>query len=122
MSIQLRIERRERWIVARLRGAGKMEELTRHYAPIAAECLRANLTRLLVDFTKVQVPLSTRDRYELGSRAVIFARHGIKVAAVARPAQIDQAKFGELVAKTRRVNVRLFAEMREAEAWLLAEK
>lgn len=120
MSIQIDIELKRDWLLARFMGTGDVEQLTGHYPKIANECVAAKAKRLLVDFTQVQLPVSTLDRFDMGQRAVIFAELGIKIAAVATKDQIDPERFGELVAKNRGVNIRAFIDMRAAEEWLMA--
>jgi hypothetical protein len=96
-----------------------VERIPQRFEQLAARCRLANLNRLLVDVTRARMPLSTLDKFEMGRRAVTFGRHGIQVAVVATPDQIDPHRFGELVAINRGVNIRLFTETRAAEEWLM---
>ena len=121
MSIQLEFERKQNWAIARLSGSSNaMEEIVAHFPQIAEECVRANTRNLLIDFTQVQISASTLDRFEMGQSAVVFVKHGIKIAAVAQPHHMDQERFAELVARNRGVNVRAFTDIQAAEEWLLA--
>jgi hypothetical protein len=43
----------------------------------------------------------------------------IKVAAVCRPEQLDPQRFGEMVARNRWVNARVFTSVEDAEKWLM---
>jgi hypothetical protein len=120
MSIQLQIEEMPDYLVARFNGAGKAEEVWRQYKLIAERCNRANKNKLLLDFTEAYVEASLADKYILGEQAQIFARYDvIKSAAVARPEQVDPERFGEMVARNRLVNARVFTNAEDALEWLL---
>jgi hypothetical protein len=101
---------------------GTAEEVWRKYELIAEHCKRANKNILFLDFTETYVEASLADKYILGEQAQIFARYKvIKVAAVARPEQVDPERFGEMVARNRRVNGRVFTNVEDAVEWLLKE-
>jgi len=61
--------------------------------------------------------MSDMDRYDTG---VLAARHsvGVPIAMVASETLVDPRRFGELVARNRGLNVRVFTNMDEATAWL----
>jgi hypothetical protein len=42
-----------------------------------------------------------------------------RMAALARPDQIDPQRFGETVARNRGMNIRIFSELQPALSWLL---
>jgi len=122
MSIQQQIEEMPGHLAAKFTGAGTAEEVWRRYELIAERCKRSNRNKLLLDFTEAYVEASLADKYILGEQAQIFARYNvIKVAAVARPEQIDPERFGEMVARNRRVNGRVFTNAEDAKEWLLKE-
>ena len=107
------------YLVVRFTGAGTIEEAWRQFESIVEHCERANKNKLLLDFTEAQAEISLVDRYFLGERAKIFARKASKVATVGRPEQLDQRRFGEMVARNRWVNVRTFTNAEDAAKWLL---
>ena len=120
MSIQLQIEEMPDYLVAKFNGAGTAEEVWRRYKLIAERCNRANKNKLLLDFTEVHAGISLAGRYFLVTSARIFAQYKlIKTAVVARPEQVDSKKFGELVARNRWINARVFTNIEDAEEWLL---
>jgi len=119
MSIQLQIEETPNYLAARFTGAGAPEEVWRQFELIVEHRKRANKNKLLLDHTGAHGEIFLSDRYFLGDHAEIFARYNLKVASVARPEQIDPQRFGEMVAQNRRVNVRTFTNVEDAEKWLL---
>jgi hypothetical protein len=120
MSIQFQIEEMPGHLAAKFTGAGKAEEVWRRYELIAERCKRANKNKLLLDFTEAYVEASLADKYILGEQAQIFSRYNvIKAAAVARPEQVDPERFGEMVARNRLVNGRVFTNVEDALEWLL---
>jgi hypothetical protein len=120
MSLQLQIQEIPGYLAAKFTGAGTAEEVWRRYELIAERCKRANKNKLLLDFTEAHVERSLADKYILGEQAQIFARYKvIKAAAVASPGQFDPERFGEMVARNRGVNGRVFTSIEDAEEWLL---
>ena len=119
MSIQFQIEEILDYLAARFTGAGTAEEAWRQFEFIAKRCKRANTNKLLLDFTDAHVELSLADRYFIVTSSRIFAQYElIKTAFVARPQQVDSKRFGELVARNRWINARVFTNVEDAEEWL----
>lgn len=118
MSIQLQIEEMSGYLAARFIGAGAAEEAWQRFELIAENCKRTKDDKLLLDFRGAQGDVCVVDRYYLGERSQIFARHRLKVATVAIREQIDPQKFGELVARNRGVNMCVFTDVQAAEEWL----
>jgi hypothetical protein len=120
MSIEFQIEETPNYLAVKFTGAGTAEEVWRRYELIAERCNHANKNKLLLDFTETYVETTLAEKYILGEQAQIFARYKvIKVAAIARPEQIDPERFGELVARNRMVNGLVFTSAEDAEKWLL---
>jgi hypothetical protein len=118
MSVQLQVEQTPDYLAVRFTGPAK--EAWREFASIAGDCMRANKNKLLLDFTQAQGKLSLIDRYQMGAKAEIFMLFKLmKVAVIGRPEQLDYKRFGEMVARNRWVNARLFINVEAAEAWLL---
>lgn len=118
MSIRIQFEQNETRVAARLSGSGLVGEVTQFYPQMLEACERAGTKKLLFDLSRVRVVLSLQDRYELGNRAALFARKSIKIAVLAVPGQLDPERFAAIVAKNRGVNVLVFTDEAEAEAWL----
>jgi|SRR5215813_5286599 len=119
MSIQLELEEMPGYLAARFVGEGKTEGVWQQFELIAENCKRMNNNKLLMDFTGAKGNVSLVDRYYLGERLQIFALYRLKVASVGRPKQTDPQKFGELVARNLKVNVRAFTDFQAAVKWLL---
>ena len=120
MSVQLQIEEMPGYLAARFVGEGNPDEVFQQFESIAEHCKRTNYKRLLIDFTAAQGKVSIVDRFIFGERARIFAIHSVRVAVLARPDQFEPSRFGELVARNRRVDLRGFMDVQAAEEWLLA--
>jgi hypothetical protein len=120
MSIQLQIEEAPDYLAAKFTGAGEAEEIWRQFELIAEYCKRANKNKLLFDIKETYKTLSLVDRYRLGDVAEIFVDYKlIKVAVVCRQEQLDPQRFGEMVARNRWVNARVFTSLEDAEKWLM---
>ncbi len=120
MSIRLQIEEMPDYLAAKFTGAGAAEEIWQLFELIAEHCKRANKNKLLLDFTETCGKTSLADRYRFGDVAEIFMHYKlIKVAAVVRPEQLDPKRFGEMVARNRWVNVRVFTSVGDSEEWLM---
>jgi len=122
MSIQLQINEMPDYLAAKFTGAGEAGEIWRQYELIAEHCKRANKNKLLLDLTETYVRISLVDRYRFGDGAEIFVNYKlIKVAVACRPEQLDHKRFGEMVARNRWVNARVFTSLEDAEKWLMLE-
>jgi hypothetical protein len=119
MGHQLQMEQVPGYLAARFTGAGEAEEVWRQYELIAEHCKGTKNTKLLIDTTGFDLVISTLDRFLLGDRSLIFSHYRIKVVFVGRQEQIDPKKFGEMVARNRWVNGRVFTDFQAAEEWLL---
>jgi hypothetical protein len=87
--------------------------LVRIHAESEARCIRA----VLVDATAIPVVLTTTDRYTMGVAASARLDARVRVALLGAPVTIDG--FGELVARNRGANVRVFTDEARAVEWLL---
>jgi hypothetical protein len=120
MSIQLQIEETPGYLVAKFTGSGATEETWRQFELIAEHCKRANKNKLLLDFVGADADVSLANRYYFGDKVEIFMFYKlIKVAVAVRPELLDSRRFGEMVARNRWVNARVFTSAKDAEMWLL---
>jgi hypothetical protein len=118
MSVGLQIQEMPDYLAVRF--TGPTNDAWHKFAFIAGQCKRANKNKLLLDFTDTYGDLSLADRYQLGDKAEIFMMYNlIRVAVVGRLEQFDRKKFGEMVARNRWLDARVFASAEDAEAWLL---
>jgi hypothetical protein len=86
---------------------------------LAALCGERRAGLVLIDVTRYSGTLSTLDRYEIGMIGQKFGTHVRRVACLANPEVIDPQKFAVKVARNRGLEVDIFSERSEAEAWLL---
>jgi hypothetical protein len=86
-------------------------------------------TKLLIDLREVTGEMSTMDRFNLSRIAVkkyflemILGKiPKCRYAIVGRHPLVDPRRFEEIVATNRGMNVKTFAEIRDAYAWLGVE-
>ncbi len=120
MTLQVEIEEKPAYFVARYSGSGTLSEACQSFEAIAERCRSASKRRALLDISGAQLTASFADRVDVGMRAFVFAQHGIRLTMACAPEQVDPGRIGELVAQNRGVRVRVFTSLPEAEAWLLA--
>ena len=109
MSIRLQIEETPGYLVAKFTGAGAPEEVWGQFELIAETCKRANKNKLLLDLREADADISLAHRYCFGDKAETFMFYKlIKVAVAVRPKRLDPRRFGEMVARNRWVNLRVF--------------
>lgn len=82
------------------------------------ECERLGLTGLLYDGRALELRVGTLDLYDVGKSLASVASAGIRIAALAVPAQVAQVGFFEQVATNRGVALKMFTQEREALDWL----
>jgi hypothetical protein len=119
MSIQLQMEQMPGYLAARFIGSGEPGEASARFESIAEHCKRTNNDKLLIDTRGYDVKVSVVDRFFLGTSSRIFAVLRIKVAIICRPEQLDERRFGRLVAENRGVTVEVFTDFQSAKEWLL---
>ena len=109
-----------RFVRVQLTGAWNVDDYPGVIDAIIEECETRRQNLLLIDFLELGWDrVSTFDRFRMGTGAVTLAWKVSRLAALARPDQIDPERFGERVARNRGLNVRLFTDPQEAERWLL---
>lgn len=122
MSLQLQIKEMPDYLAAKFTGMRNTQEVRRQFKLIAERCKRAHKNKLLLNVAKVHGKISVADRYFFGNETELFLHYKlIKIAVVGRPEQVDPQKFGEIVARNRWVNLRVFTSVADAEKWLLLE-
>jgi hypothetical protein len=121
MGLEVQMEEMSGHLAATFIGsAGRVaEEVWRQFESIAEHCKRTKKDKVLIDTRRADGKVSFVERFLLGERTQIFACYGLKVVFVDRHERIDPQKFGELVARNRGVNVRIFSDFQVAEEWLL---
>jgi hypothetical protein len=118
---QLHIEEIPGYLKARFNGANTTEEVEQQFKLLAEKCKSTKKYKLLLDFTEVPANISLVDRYELGKRTLVFARHKCKVAAVCKSEHRESVCFLATVAQNRWVDLCIFTNVEDAVEWLLKE-
>ena len=73
---------------------------------------------LLVDLREVETSFTREEQFRIGEEAALSLAHLRKVASLVKPARIT--RIGEKAARRNGTNVRVFADEKEALAWLRA--
>jgi hypothetical protein len=111
----------DRYVWAQFTGPWTVDGLCKSGASLLAECVLRNQSLLLIDLSKLPpAPLSTYDRFRLGTSTLIFNQKLRKVAVLAYSGMIDPERFGETVAQNRGVPIQVFDEPGAAQRWLMA--
>jgi hypothetical protein len=125
MSLELQTEEMPGHLAATFVSSGGFidsrvaDAVWRQFDLVAEHCNRTKNDKVLIDTTRAEGKVSFVERFLLGEKTRVFAFHGIKVAFVDRPERIDPQKFGELVARNRGVDIRIFSDLQAAKEWLL---
>lgn len=116
-------EYREKYLFAFVSGEKDSLEISlKFWQEIFNECEAKNYKRILVteDFRN---NISAIDMYILGEKLSEMASHNTSVAFVdSQIQQMEMNKFTETVAYNRGGRGKVFAEMKEAEEWLLEQE
>jgi len=111
-------------LYARVEGPTDSYEISQMYwAEIAVEVAKRGSKKLFVEERlEEQIP-SIADTYQAAAERHEMGLAGIKIAFYdAFADQLDQNQFGELVARNRGVNVKVFDDADSALAWLQSEE
>jgi len=120
--MDLRIDAEPHLLWARFSGPIDIGYICGQMDWLARECQVRTLDLLLIDFRGVELaPLTTFDRYRLGTSLLAGKDILRKVASVAAPELIDPEKFGAKVAQNRGINLQPFSDEKAARAWLLGD-
>ncbi|HEV8398412.1 MAG TPA: hypothetical protein VGQ18_01115 [Gemmatimonadales bacterium] len=117
---ETRIEQTPEWLLVHARGVFALAWFKQliQQAIAAAQTSVPPARAMLLDLREVTgARMSDMDRYDLG---VLAARDsvGAPIAMVGPETLVDPRRFGEVVARNRGLNVRVFTDMDEATAWL----
>jgi len=117
----IKFEHREGYLYAYARAEKDSFEISLNFwSEIARRCKADGFSKVLVE-EDFGTDNSMVDMYEIVSQGHRIGLTGIKIAFVERHAsQIDNALFGETVARNRGLLAKVFADVQEAEAWLLS--
>ena len=114
---EARFEREGDWLVVSAGGPMRVQWLLDVVDQIAAAIRATPASALLIDIRAMAGGLDDLGRYRLAMAAVSAEIAG-PIAFLGRTELLDPRRFGEMVARNRGVNVRVFTDENEARAWL----
>lgn len=114
---EARFEREGDWLAVFASGPMRVDWLVEMVGRIAADIRAAPASALLIDTRAMVGGLDDLGRYRLATAAVSAQLAG-PIAFLGRNDVLDPKRFGEVVARNRGVNVRVFSDENEARAWL----
>ena len=114
---EARFVREGDWLVVRLTGPVVVEWMVDLVAQIATSMRAVPTAAVLVDTREAFGSFDDLGRYRFAMAAVNEAIGG-PIAYVGREPFLDPGRFGEVVARNRGVNVRVFTDEPAARAWL----
>jgi hypothetical protein len=106
-------------MVVQARGDCDLPWLKSLIPKVLAEHVRAPAAGVLVDARGIRVQMGDLDRYELGVSAA-QPRQLPPIAFVAPAEIVDPRRLGELAARNRGANLRVFTDIGAAREWLTA--
>ena len=85
--------------------------------------LSHNKSKILIDIIDITGSIPSFDRFQYSESLCDYIRkHALgkvnKIAVVGKEPIVDKERFGEIVAKNRGVNVRVFTDMSQASIWI----
>lgn len=121
METELTIEQKNGYLHARVTGRNTPETILQYLKEVHAACIKQQCRRILIEERLEGPRLSITHLFDVVTKAVENAASTIHCVAFVdtHPEQdLKRLQFGETVAVNRGVNVRLFSNVAEAEAWL----
>ena len=104
-------------LVARCTGPGNAAWLVQAFRVIAEHWRGEPADAVLIDVRDLDIVPTISERYRLGESAAANWQ-GPPVALVGRKQLMDPERFGEMVARSRGLDGRVFTDIDEARAWL----
>ena len=85
--------------------------------------LSHNKSKILIDITDITGSIPLFNRFQFSEFLFNYIRkHALgkvnRIAVVGKEPIVDKERFGEIVAKNRGVNVRVFTDMSQASTWM----
>lgn len=121
---RISFEDRGDYLFARVEGEKDSYEISRQFwKDIADKCAELSPKRLFIEEDiREQLP-TIADTYQGASERPHMGLSNVKIAFFdTHPEQHEQNQFGELVARNRGINVRVFIDRDEALSWLLSDR
>ena len=109
-------EREGSWLLVRCSGIGSSAWLIALFRSLAQRVTSEPADAVLIDVSAVELPTTLSERYRLGEATAEWT--GPPVAMVAAAQYVDPERFGEMVARNRGLDGRIFTDAAEAREWL----
>ena len=122
MSYKLTIEEKSGYLHVKVTGANTKENVLRYVSEIQAACIEKQRNKVLIEENLIGPSLGTLNIFDITStKGEEAARLGFKLAYVDINKQhdMDVLQFGEVVARNRGLEIRVFQTVSEAELWLV---
>ncbi|HEX8550946.1 MAG TPA: hypothetical protein VF681_05260 [Abditibacteriaceae bacterium] len=86
---------------------------------LALACHENQIVQVFVDATGIiHEPITIMERFHLAVSAARSWPHGVFLAVVCRPDQLDRKHFGHTVAENRGLNIGVYENEADAQQWL----
>jgi len=118
MSYQMTVEQRPNYVHAKAVGERSADNALRFLREAYQACINAGRSDLLLEMDFSGPSLSPSSIFEVISDRAPDGLKLRRIAYVDTSRDLSQAYFAETVAMNRGVNVRLFADVASATAWL----
>jgi hypothetical protein len=99
-----------------------LDEIVGYIGRLRAEAVRLGLRRVLLDYTGASFDMDYLDMRELAEIGTqnSFPLHGLRMAAVCPPRDLERHRLFETLAANRSIAYRVFSDEAEAMAYLLS--
>ena len=118
-------DKKEGYLQVKINGQYVKDERKRVLKSISNKCKEDDYSKILIDIKDLQLDDDSFERYSSGEEGALYFmkdfRKYIKIALFAQPNKIKgtHLKFGELVARNRGLDYRVFSNEKRALTWLL---
>ena len=121
MSYELSVEQKEGYLHFHVTGDNEKETVKNYLAAIYEECVRRNISAILVEENLQGPGLRVLDIFRIaeeGGQTVGSAIRRVAYVDANQEHSHTNMKFATTVASNRGLNVRLFSTVKDAEEWL----
>jgi len=121
MKLTYEISKAVNYLILKVKGEYAIEDFLEIIKRIPGECQRLNTFNVLADLRGITLHsfIPFMDRIRMGKTTARFLGPKIKIAALSLPEFIHQDKVGELTARIRSAELKVFSDEKEAVDWLL---
>lgn len=115
------------YLCCKVTGEYEFELTKKMFSDLVDEAVRQSRDFTLIDISEMTGTVSIIERYDLSSFLADYRQTNapgkyLKIALTGHEPQIDSARFGQIVAQNRGVNLKVFTDIDKALGWLLQNK